>query len=352
MSKSIAFGQLQQSIGGICSLEQDYPITGLATLIAAGASQLSFLTSAKYRQDAAKTCAAAVLVRANNVDFLPLGTNPWIVDDPYLAYAQLSAQWRFSGDDVLDDETQQVAIAKNARLGEGVILGAGASIGSGAMIGDNVRLGPGVHIGPGSVIGSYCELRAGVVIEHQCTIGAHVLIHANTVIGSDGFGFARTRQGQWVKIHQLGTVQIASDVEIGAHCSVDRGALDPTNIGRGSKLDNQIQIGHNVHIGEDCAIAGCVGIAGSTRLGHRVMVGGGAGILGHLNIADDVVIAAMSLVTQSIFQAGVYGGVFPQMPQKQADRSAAVLKQLPSLRARIMRLEAGNGQHRGSTSRE
>jgi UDP-3-O-[3-hydroxymyristoyl] glucosamine N-acyltransferase len=123
-------------------------------------------------------------------------------------------------------------------------------------------------------------------------------------------------------------------------------------IGRGSKLDNQIQIGHNVHLGEDCALAGCVGIAGSTSLGDRVMVGGSAGILGHLTIADDVVIAAMSLISQSISQPGVYGGVFPQMPQKQAERSAAVLKQLPSFRTRVMRLEAAVDQFLGSDESE
>jgi UDP-3-O-[3-hydroxymyristoyl] glucosamine N-acyltransferase len=287
-------------------------------------------------------------VREKDVSCLPSGTLPWIVDDPYLAYAELSAHWRFQA----PDELQQAAIASSARLGEGVVIAHGASVGPGALIGDRVRLGPGVHIGAGAVIASGCELRAGVVIEHACEIGPDVLIHANTVIGSDGFGFARNKKGQWVKIHQLGSVHIAAEVEIGSHCSIDRGALDPTLLGRGAKLDNQIQIAHNVQIGEDCAIAGCVGIAGSTALGHRVMVGGGAGILGHLRIADDVVIAAMSLISQSISEAGTYGGVFPQMRQRQADRSAAALKQLPNLRNRVMRLETDIEQYRGSASNE
>ena len=341
MPKTLTFSQIQRSIGGECALDADYPITGLATLSSADSSHLSFLASSKYRDDAAKTRAAAVLVRAKDAACLPSGSLPWIVGDPYLAYATLSALWRFQS----RDESQQAAIASSARLGEGVVLGPGVSIGPDALIGDRVRLGPGVHIGAGAVIAAGCELRSGVVIEHVCEIGPDVLIHANTVIGSDGFGFARNKKGEWIKIHQLGSVYVAADVEIGSHCSIDRGALDHTSLGRGAKLDNQIQIGHNVQIGDHCAIAGCVGIAGSTVLGHRVMVGGGAGILGHLKIADDVVIAAMSLISQSISEAGTYGGVFPQMRQREADRSAAVLKQLPSLRTRVMRLETDIEQY-------
>ena len=347
-AKAFAFGVLQQAIGGECSLDQTYPIEGIASLARAGPGQISFLSSSRYRQEAMQTAASAVLLRANDLDYLPNHTKAWLVDDPYLAYARLTAFWQFGVDQDLD----QAPIAKSARLGEGVILGAGASIGDGAVIGDRVRLGPGVHVGSGVVIGDDCQLRAGVVVEHACEIGADVLIHANTVIGSDGFGFARTAQGQWVKIHQLGSVRIGANVEIGAQCSIDRGALDDTMIGRGSKLDNQIQIGHNVQLGVDCALAGCVGIAGSTSLGDRVMVGGGAGILGHLTIADDVVIAAMSLISQSISQPGVYGGVFPQLPQRQAERSAAVLKQLPNFRTRVMRLEAAVDQFLGSEASE
>ncbi len=347
-AKAFAFGVLQRAIGGECSLDQAYPIKGIASLVSAGPGQLSFLTSSRYRREAMHTAASAVLLRAKDLDYLPAHTKAWLVDDPYLAYAKLTAFWQFRADQDFDT----APIAKSARLGEGVILGPGASIAEGAVIGDRVRLGPGVHVGQGAVIDADCELRAGVVVEHGCEIGTEVLIHANTVIGSDGFGFARTAQGHWVKIHQLGSVRIGSSVEIGAQCSIDRGALDDTMIGRGSKLDNQIQIGHNVHLGVDCALAGCVGIAGSTSLGDRVMVGGSAGILGHLRIADDVVIAAMSLISQSISQPGIYGGVFPQLPQKQAERSAAVLKQLPNFRTRVMRLEAAVDQFLGSDESE
>ncbi|NBO12169.1 MAG: UDP-3-O-(3-hydroxymyristoyl)glucosamine N-acyltransferase [Betaproteobacteria bacterium] len=346
MRKAFAFEQLQRMIGGACSLERGFAIDGLATLSSAGPRHLSFLTASKYREQAASTRAAAVLIRASDVDLLPATSLPWVVEDPYLAYASLSACWQFRS--VEQDSSR--SIAADARLGEGVILGPGATVGAAAVIGDRVRVGAGAHIGAHAVIGSDTELRAGVVIEHACQLGQYGLVHANTVIGSDGFGFARNAQRQWVKIHQLGTVRIGNFVEIGAHCSIDRGALDDTVISNGTKLDNQIQIAHNVVIGEDCALAGCVGIAGSTSLGDRVMVGGGAGILGHLRIADDVVIAAMSLIAQSIPSAGAYGGAFPQMPQKHADRSAAVLKQLPSLRSRLMQLERLVDQPSGERS--
>jgi len=348
MSRSYVFAELYREIGGDCALERDFCIEGLASLASAGPGQLSFLASSKYRAEASQTEAAAVLVRPLDAGVLPVRTKAWVVDDPYLAYAKLSSFWRFRPEDL----AQGSGIAQDARLGQAVSLGPGVCLGPGVTIGDGVRLAAGVFIGAGVHIGAGTELRAGVVIEHGCRIGREVLIHANTVIGSDGFGFARTPDRRWVKIHQLGAVSIGDAVEIGAQCSIDRGALDHTIIGRGTKLDNQIQIGHNVAIGEDCALAGCVGIAGSTSLGKRVMVGGGAGILGHLHIADDVVIAAMSLVAQSIPQAGVFGGVYPQMPQRQADRSAAALKQLPGLRSRLMRLEAQMKQIPGRDSSE
>ena len=251
-----------------------------------------------------------------------------------------------------------VVLGDGAILGKGVVLGAGVVAGSGVVLDDRVivapgcflgsrlrvgeesLLGPGVRINEEVELGSMVDLRAGVVIEHGCAIGNRVRIHANSVIGADGFGFAPTPESTWVKIEQLGRVVIGDDVEIGALCSIDRGALGDTRIGRGSKLDNQIQIGHNVCIGEHCAIAGCVGIAGSTELGDRVRVGGGAGILGHLRIADDVVIAAMSLISESISAPGFYGSSYPQMRNADWERSAAIVRQLPQLRRRLMRLEA------------
>ena len=348
MTGPFAFDALLREIGGSCDLEGDVLIDGIASLNSAGPSQLSFLSAKKYRSAASSTRAAAVLVRSEDASVLPKGTKAWVVSDPYLAYAKLTFLWRYV------DHSASCAepVAKDAQIGEGVRIGPGVTVGPGAIIGDRARIAAGVHIGAGAIIGARTELRGGVVIEHACSLGQDVLVHANTVIGSDGFGFARDAHRQWIKIYQLGKVHVGDEVEIGAQCSIDRGALDDTRIGHGSKLDNQIQIGHNVVIGDHCALAGCVCIAGSTTLGKRVMAGGGAGILGHLYIADDVVIAAMSLIAQSILEPGVYGGSYPQMPQRQAERSAANLKQLPNLRSRLMRLEAEIKQILGSDSSE
>jgi len=386
-SRSLAFGHLHALIGGDCALAPDFRFLGLRSLESATPTDLSFLSSAHYRAQARATKAAAVLVRLQHRALLSPHTVAWIVDDPYLAYARASALWvtprepwwdstlrRGNPDEVGIRHAEpvcdgavahrEVVLGPGVVLGQGVELGEGVSLGQGVVLGRGVVLGPGVNLGPGCsvgeracvgsgsrigpgarigtdvILGCEVELRAGVVVEHACRVGDRVRIHANTVLGADGFGFARSGEGRWIKIAQLGAVVVGDDVEIGALCSIDRGALDDTRIGRGSKLDNQIQVGHNVCIGEDCAIAGCVGIAGSTVLGNRVLVGGGAGILGHLRIADDVVIAAMSLISRSIAEPGLHGSSYPQMRNADWERSAAVVRQLPALRRRLIRVEA------------
>lgn len=367
-------------IGGHCELASDFRFARLSSLASAAPGDLSFLHTARYREQARTTRASAVLVRAAHRDLVSPESHAWIVDDPYLAYAHASAFWERPEDAWWNTSArsprqgvvpwndvaigQAVVLGEGVALGRGVVLGDGVELGPGVILGDGVRLGegvsiapgcslgprtsigsgsrigPGTHVGPEVVLGCRADVRAGVVIERACRIGDRVRIQAHAVIGADGFGFARTAEGRWVKIVQLGAVVVGDDVEIGALCSIDRGALDDTRIGRGSKLDNQIQVGHNVSIGEDCILAGCVGIAGSTVLGKRIMVGGGAGILGHLRIADDVVIAAMSLISRSIDGPGFYGASYPQMSNAEWERSAAVVKHLPQMRRRLMRLEA------------
>ncbi|HNQ75368.1 MAG TPA: UDP-3-O-(3-hydroxymyristoyl)glucosamine N-acyltransferase, partial [Pseudothauera hydrothermalis] len=194
-------------------------------------------------------------------------------------------------------------------------------------------------IGRGVVIGEGTRLHAGVTVYHDCVIGKGCIVHAGVVIGADGFGFARERDGRWIKIPQTGRVIIGDDVEIGANTTIDRGALDDTVIGNGVKLDNQIQIAHNVRIGEHTAIAGCVGIAGSTTIGARCMIGGQAGIIGHLVIADDVVVSAGTLVTKSIRRAGVYTGNLPVQSHPDWVKNFAHLRHLDDMAARIRALE-------------
>lgn len=320
-------------------------VTALASLAAASADDLSFLAFANNRAAAQQTRAAAVVTSAEFASAVPATAALLEVDDPYLAYSVLAA-WIDSELRARLDPAQGVhasaQIDPSARIGERVGIGALVVVGANAHIGDDCRLGAGTVIGPGSRIGAGSRLAAHVTVTHDCRIGARAIIHSGTVIGSDGFGFA-PKGGGWTKIPQLGQVLIGDDVEIGANCSIDRGALDPTVIGDGCKLDNLIQIAHNVRIGKDTAIAGCVGIAGSAVIGARCRIGGSAGILGHLEICDDVTISAMSLVTRSIRQAGFYTGVYPLQDNAQWEKTAATLKQLPTLRERLRHLEKANG---------
>jgi UDP-3-O-[3-hydroxymyristoyl] glucosamine N-acyltransferase len=185
-------------------------------------------------------------------------------------------------------------------------------------------------------------LHPRVTLYPGVTLGARAIVHAGTVIGADGFGFAPSAQG-WVKIAQLGSVRIGDDVEIGANCSIDRGALDDTVIGSGCKLDNQVQVGHNVRIGAGTAIAGCVGIAGSAVIGERCMIGGGVGVAGHITLCDGAVIGGMTLVERSIDEPGFYTGAWPVQTHAQWERTAATLKQLPQLRQRLRALASRIG---------
>jgi UDP-3-O-[3-hydroxymyristoyl] glucosamine N-acyltransferase len=191
-----------------------------------------------------------------------------------------------------------------------------------------------------AVIGARSVLKSRVTLGSDCSIGEDCLIHSGVVIGADGFGFAPNKAtGEWVKIEQLGAVRIGNFVEIGANSCIDRGALEDTVLEDGVKLDNLIQIGHNVHIGKHTALAGCVGVAGSAKIGAYCTIGGGAVVLGHLNLADHVHISAASVVTRSVHKAGNYTGIFPLDDNASWEKNAVTLKQLHSLRDRIKKLE-------------
>ena len=216
-----------------------------------------------------------------------------------------------------------------------------AHVAAGARIGAGVVIGPHCSIGADAVLGAGTRLAAHVTVGEACVLGARGILHAGVVIGADGFGFA-PHQGTWIKIEQLGTVRIGDDVEIGANSCVDRGALDDTVIDDGVKLDNLIQVGHNVHIGAHSAMAGCVGIAGSAKIGKHCTAGGGAIILGHLTLVDHVHITAATVVTRSIHKPGQYSGLFPFDDNASWEKNAATLRQLHTLRDRIRALEKLN----------
>lgn len=327
--------ELVARLGGDLVGDGALQVRRVATLDQAGEGDLAFLANPKYLSRLKTSQAAAVIVGHKARDAVT--DRPRIVaDDPYLYYARVAAVFNppqaavagihptASVVSAIPASVQidaGVVVEADVELGENVIIGAGCSIGRGSRIGAGSRLAPRVVVYPGSVVGRDC------------------IIHSGAVIGSDGFGFAREKDGRWVKIPQMGRVVIGDDVEIGANTTIDRGALDDTVIGRGAKLDNLIQIAHNVQIGEDTAIAGCVGIAGSTTIGARCMIAGGVGISGHLSIADDVVVSAATVVVKSIHKPGVYTSTLPMQPHADWVRNFSHLRHLDALADRIKALE-------------
>jgi len=244
-----------------------------------------------------------------------------VTPDPYLYYARLSQWW-----------------VASVRPSAGPGIHPSAVVDASAMVDASVRIGPLACIGAGARIGAGTRIGARVVVADGCHIGERCIVHPGAVIGADGFGFA-PHEGRWEKIEQLGGVRIGNDVEIGANTCIDRGALDDTIIEDGVKLDNLVQIGHNVRVGAHTAMAGCVGIAGSTRIGAHCTLGGGAIVLGHLELADHVHISAATTITRSIRQAGQYSGVYPFDDNAAWEKSAATLRQLHALRERLRALE-------------
>lgn len=327
--------ELAARLGGEVLGDASVAVSRVATLDQAGEGDLSFLANPKYLSRLKSSRAAAVIVGESARDLLT--DRPRIVTrDPYLYFARV-AQLFNPPAPVVPGVHPLAAVA--AAIPASCSIAAGATVGEGAELGEDVVVGPGSHVGAGVRIGAGTRLAAGVTIYRDCILGNNCLIHSGAVIGSDGFGFARERDGSWVKIPQVGRVVIGDEVEIGANTTIDRGALDDTVIGNGVKIDNQIQIGHNVRIGDHTAIAGCVGIAGSTQIGARCMIGGQAGIIGHLTIADDVVISAGTLVTKSIHKPGVYTANLPVQPHADWVKNFAHLRHLDGLAARIRALE-------------
>lgn len=321
-------------LGGRLVADQDPVIRQVAALDAAQADEIAFLANPKYRAQLQDTGAAAVIVAPAAQ---ALTDRPRIVaDNPYLYFARL-AQW-------LNPVPRTEPGVHPAAVVESDIPGT-ASVGPGAVVGPDCEIGEGVVIGPGCVIGRGVHIGADtrlvnrVSVYDGCRIGARCIVHAGAVIGSDGFGYAREASGAWVKIPQIGRVVIGDDVEIGANTTIDRGALEDTVIADGVKLDNLVQIAHNVRIGEHSAMAGCVGVAGSARIGARVMVGGQAGISGHLSIADGTVVSARTLVSKSVTKPGVLTSAMPAMPHDEWMKSAAHFRHLDALVTRLRELE-------------
>jgi UDP-3-O-[3-hydroxymyristoyl] glucosamine N-acyltransferase len=308
-------------LGGQCVGDPGLWIERIATLEGATGAQISFLSHPKYRALLATTHAGCLIVAPALRDEAAARCTVIVSDDPYLYYARLSQWWGEGEDDPL-----AALVHPSAVIEPGARVEAGAQVGALSYIGTDATIGAGTRIG------------ARVTVGARCVVGQRCILHSGVVIGADGFGFA-PHEGRWVKIAQLGAVRIGNDVEIGANTCIDRGALDDTVIEDGVKLDNLIQIGHNVVVGAHSAMAGCVGVAGSARIGRHCTIGGGAIVLGHLELADHVHITAASVVSRSILVPGRYSGMFPIDDNAAWEKNAATLRNLHSLRERVRALE-------------
>jgi UDP-3-O-[3-hydroxymyristoyl] glucosamine N-acyltransferase len=304
--------------------EPELRVSRVATLAHADSGTLSFLANPRYRKQMEATRATAVLVDPDHAVDCPVAA---LIDpNPYLAYARIAAVLHPAAPMAAGIHATAV-VAAGARVAASAGIAPLAVIEEDAEIGERVFVGPGCIVQRGARVGADSRLIARVVLYPGVRIGQRCIVHAGAVVGADGFGFAPDR-GTWIKVPQLGGVWIGDDVEIGANTTIDRGAIDDTVVGHGVKLDNQIQVGHNVSIGAHTAIAGCVGISGSTSIGERCMIGGGVGIAGHLTIVDDVVVTGCSLVSASIKQAGSYSSGMPAVETRRWRRMVAQLRRL------------------------
>jgi UDP-3-O-[3-hydroxymyristoyl] glucosamine N-acyltransferase len=295
--------------------------TGMAPLESATASEISFLANPKYQSQLIASTAGCVIVAPQLKETALLRGACIVTADPYLYFARLTQLWKKRRGGVDSAGVHPSAVVDPL-----------------AQVDATASVGPLCVIERGARVGANTVLKSRVTVGENCHLGARCIVHPGAVIGADGFGFAPSVTG-WEKIEQLGAVQIGDDVEIGANTCIDRGALRDTIIEDGVKLDNLIQIGHNVHIGKNTAMAGCVGVAGSATIGANCTFGGGAIVLGHLEVADGVHVSAATIVTRSIRKPGTYTGMFPIDDNASWEKNAASLKQLSSLRDRIRAIE-------------
>lgn len=322
---AITLAELAEHVGAKLSGGHDTTITGVATLQSARSGDISFLANSQYRKYLADTKATAVLLSEQDSEHCPV--HALVCRNPYLAYAQTAALLypEVSGSSGCHDTA---VIADDSVVDKTASIGAHCVIESGVTIGANVTIGAGCVIGRDVTISANSQLKPNVTIYHGAKLGQRCIMHSGVVIGADGFGIAPA-EGAWIKVPQIGSVVIGDDVEIGANTTIDRGALENTVIGNGVKLDNQIQIAHNVRIGDHTVIAACAGISGSVTIGRHCMIAGGVGVAGHLEIADGVTVTGMSMVTKSIREAGVYSSGWGAQSQASWHRQVAALRRLP-----------------------
>ena len=327
-------GELAALLDGELRGPPDLVIEGLAPIDRATSREITFIAQKRYARLAAESRAGAFIVAPNLAD---LDRPLIIVVHPYLAYARVAATFapplkRWPG------ISDQACLGRELQLGRDVSIAPLVFIGARVRLGDGVTIMPGCFLGDGVQVGAGTLLYPNVTVLERCRLGERCTIHSGTVIGADGFGFVPTPAGN-EKIPQLGIVVIEDEVEIGANCAIDRGALGETRIGRGVKIDNLVHLAHNVTVGEHSLLVAQAGVSGSTRLGRRVILAGQAGLVGHIELGDGVRVGAQSGVTRSV-PAGQDVSGSPAFPQKEWLKSMVLLPQLPDLYQRLKRLEA------------
>jgi len=331
--------QIAALINGKLDGDPEVLVNNFGKIEEAQAGQLSFLANPKYEEFLYSTKASIIIINDSQVLKEKISATLIIVPDAYIAFASLLSQYQEMMNQQLTGIQKPVYISKSASLGEQVYIGSFAFIGNNAKIGNHVKIYPQVYIGDDVFIGDHSIIYPGVKIYHSCIIGKQVTIHAGSVIGADGFGFAPQADGSFKKIPQMGNVVIEDLVEVGSNATIDRATIGSTLIKSGAKLDNLIQIAHNVEIGSNTVIAAQSGVSGSTKLGKNVMVGGQVGIVGHIQIADGSKINAQSGVTKSLKMPNSAVTGSPAFEYTSALRSQAAARKLPAFEKRIMELE-------------
>ncbi len=334
-----SLGELAVQFG--CELVGDpaAKVSRVATLANADSESLSFFANKAYREQLRQTTATAVLVHPDDAKDCPV--NALLADDPYLAYARI-ADVLCPFPDLAPGIHQSAVVASSANVSDSAQVSANVVIDDDCVLGDQVFVGPGVVIGPRCTIGGGTRLNANVTLVQDVRMGERCMVHPGAVIGSDGFGNAMS-DGGWVKVPQVGGVRIGNDVEIGANTTIDRGAIDDTILENGVRLDNLIQIAHNVEVGEHTAMAAFTGISGSTIIGKRCMFAGRSGAVGHITICDDVVVGGMTMISKDIREPGFYTASFPAEKDKDWKRKVARFRRMDELVKRVGALEKAAG---------
>jgi UDP-3-O-[3-hydroxymyristoyl] glucosamine N-acyltransferase len=330
--------QIASLLNGTVEGDSSAAVNTLAKIEEAGPGSLSFLANPKYEQYLYSTNASIVIVNNSQVLSGTVKSTLIRVEDAYGAFSVLLEAYNTIKLDKSGIE-QPSFIHPTAQIGEGVYIGAFAYIGPGVKLGDKSKIYPNSYIGDNATLGKNVTLFSGVKVYFDCVLGDNVIVHSGAVIGSDGFGFAPTPDGSYKKIAQIGNVILEDDVEVGSNTTIDRATMGSTVIRKGAKIDNLVQIAHNVEVGSNTVIAGQAGISGSSKIGENVMVGGQVGISGHISIANGSQLSAQTGVNSSIKEEGKAWGGSPNMPFKDYLRAHAKLRQLPELDKKVYELE-------------